>query len=907
MEAHESQPGSTLPEQYFRLFADYSHDWETWVTPDGKYLYSSPSAEQVTGYAGEDFVADSALLSRLVHPEDQAAFREHQAMTRQPEQAEIEFRIIHRDGTVRWIGHRCQGVLSESGELLGRRASNRDITPQKSLALEAEAQAAECEAIFGSIAEGVVVYNTDGTVRRTNEAAMVAQHLRQHPADKPFSERVQGMVILDEEGQPVPLDRLPSARALRGEVARLVVTHVLQPDGSWLWFETSSAPLRNQAGAMAGAVSSFRDITDRREQEERIATLAAEEEQRAAELDTVISSIADGVSISDAQGRLVRYNEAAGRMLRYEGYETASYEERERRCTYRRADGTEFASEDLPLSRSLRGETVTGELIEMVWPEGGSTWVTSSSAPLYDAQGNLTGVVLTNTDMTAMHGVQQELEEAYARLHTLFDTEIGGIGIGITNVQGDIISSNDYYLNLLGSSREELERGEARWIEATPPEWLSADEKATVQLRERGVCDPYEKEYVRPDGSRAPVLLVNAMIPGENNEVLTFVVDMTERKRTQDELKRHRDHLEELVTQRSAELSKSERKYRELVEGANSAILHWDLDGTIVFVNQYAERLFGYEPGELVGRNVKVLRPLTETSGRSLEGLSDAILADPAGFEKNENENITKDGRRLWMAWSNRRLVGEQGNLEGNMAIGSDRTAQHQAEQELEVNQRRLRAAAAELSTAEQRERQRLATLIHDEVTQTLGGLKMQLQHLRMQPEAAPVVGELGEAIRVAGEAVLQSRSVISELNPPVLSQFGLIETLRWWGSQLHEKHGLEVSVNPECDLAQIENATQVTLFQTIKELLQNTVKHAQATRATITVRGTDGGFEIEVVDDGVGFDPNSDEYKGQGGFGLFNTRERMAYLGGELRIDSAPGRGTRVTVSLPLPCTEST
>jgi PAS domain S-box-containing protein len=115
-----------------RIVADFTYDWEYWRSPDGPFLYVSPSCERITGYTREEFMQDPGLLSRIIHPEDRervtAHFRED--LCRQ-ELCELEFRIVRRDGQERWIGHACRLVLDEHGRSLGRRASDRDITERK--------------------------------------------------------------------------------------------------------------------------------------------------------------------------------------------------------------------------------------------------------------------------------------------------------------------------------------------------------------------------------------------------------------------------------------------------------------------------------------------------------------------------------------------------------------------------------------------------------------------------------------------------------------------------------------------------------------------------------------------------------------------------------------------------------
>lgn len=137
----------------------------------------------------------------------------------------------------------------------------------------------------------------------------------------------------------------------------------------------------------------------------------------------------------------------------------------------------------------------------------------------------------------------------------------------------------------------------------------------------------------------------------------------------------------------------SEEKYRLLVETANSVILRWDTDGNILFVNEYAKRFFGFSGEELIGKNVVgTIVPETESSGRDLALLMQAIRRDPDRFMDNENENITKDGRRIWIRWANKAIVDQQGRLAGILSVGNDITERKRAEEALRKSEERYRS-----------------------------------------------------------------------------------------------------------------------------------------------------------------------------------------------------------------------
>ncbi len=124
-------------EERFRLFADFTYDWETWRGTDGKYLYVSPSCERITGYQREEFISDPWFITKIVHPDDEEKLSKHLREESVHERVlHLDFRIISRKGEERWISHYCQAVYGKDGSWLGRRSSNRDITERKQIQTE---------------------------------------------------------------------------------------------------------------------------------------------------------------------------------------------------------------------------------------------------------------------------------------------------------------------------------------------------------------------------------------------------------------------------------------------------------------------------------------------------------------------------------------------------------------------------------------------------------------------------------------------------------------------------------------------------------------------------------------------------------------------------------------------------
>ncbi len=225
-----------------------------------------------------------------------------------------------------------------------------------------------------------------------------------------------------------------------------------------------------------------------------------------------------------------------------------------------------------------------------------------------------------------------------------------------------------------------------------------------------------------------------------------------------------------------------------------------------------------------------------------------------------------------------------------------ERTAQ------LQQQTRRLQHLASELTSAEGRERKRLAALLHDDLQQYLVacGMRLQMASDRLEPsEAAEAVDEARQMLQQALEA---SRNLTRELRPPVLYESGLVAALRWLAEEMQRRHGLRVQLEASQDPPLGDDA-KVMAYEFVRELLFNVVKHAKVDRARVRVHKQGGGVKLEVIDQGAGIAGElQDQTQTTDGIGLFSMRERLAAVGGTLELDTPAAGGTRAVIVLPTP-----
>ena len=360
---------------------------------------------------------------------------------------------------------------------------------------------------------------------------------------------------------------------------------------------------------------------------------------------------------------------------------------------------------------------------------------------------------------------------------------------------------------------------------------------------------------------------------------------------------------QELIKRKRAEdvLRETSSFLECLIRCANAPIIVWDPDFKITRFNNAFERLTGYEAGEVVGQDLCILFP-KQAREQALKKTGLAIRGEP--WESVEIPIRCKSGEVRIVLWNSANISSpDETSVLATIAQGIDITERKQAEIKLLDYQQQLQALASELSLTEERERRCLAMQLHDSIGQLLAFSKMRLttisQHANLPSNVSQAINETKEQIE---SAIKHTRTLISELSPPVLYELEFSDAIEWLTERTGAEHSIRVDVEVGSEAISPPENIRVVLFQATRELLANVVKHAQATHAKVTMRRKCDHVEIEVTDNGVGFDGASvDLHRNGSGFGLFNIRERLNLLGGNMQINSKPGGKSRITLIAPL------
>jgi signal transduction histidine kinase len=223
------------------------------------------------------------------------------------------------------------------------------------------------------------------------------------------------------------------------------------------------------------------------------------------------------------------------------------------------------------------------------------------------------------------------------------------------------------------------------------------------------------------------------------------------------------------------------------------------------------------------------------------------------------------------------------------------------AESELLCNRDRLRSLVSQVTLAEERERRRLALELHDRVGQGLAVVKLKLESIKqlsLTPAQAAKVDDLKDLLN---SIVKATRSLTSAISPPILYELDFGQSLGWLVEYFNRQFEIPIELSVSQKLIFLPESIRIMLFRCVQELLMNMIKHAKASSAKVSVEYENKVLQVEVSDNGIGFDADSSNHAPVDSecFGLFSIKERLEYAGGKMEIVSGPGKGTSVKLNI--------
>lgn len=626
-----------------------------------------------------------------------------------------------------------------------------------------------------------------------------------------------------------------------------------------------------------------------------------------------LASIADGVIVTDSQLALTLMNPAAEALT---GWSQAEGTSQRVEDLFRVIDGKSEEPVPNPAACAVQNLQAAGLPPDgvLIRRDGARIAIDARAAPICDATGKLSGAVMTIRDVSAAREVERATRQSEERLRTAL-------------VCSPVVVFNQD-LDLRYTWVNDARHGfpDSKVVGRTDADLMTRPDSARWSEVKRDVIESGV-------GTRVEI---SAAVEGQRR---TF--DLT--------VEPLRDREDKIVGVTCASIEITERKRDQaatarlaaIVESSEDAIVGKTLDGIILSWNPGAERLYQYEPDEIIGKSVAVLYPpdrmdefrqITEKLKRG-EAVpphdTERVRKDGSRIDMSVSISLVRDGlgrvvgassiarditQRKMLLEENKRLVEElqtaNEELEKRVAQRTNQLQAANKELEREIGERRqaneqLRQLSAHLQSAREEERTRVAREIHDELGQVLTVVKMDLSLLEQNLAERgnknlgnDLANQMHATSKLVDESIQKMRRIIQELRPGILDHLGLLAAIEWQAKEFQAHTGIECHLDAKEDEIKLDLDRTTAVFRIFQETLTNIARHAHATRVDIRLEKTDH-VTLEVQDNGVGIAQS--ELPNEKTFGILGMRERALEFGGEVEVHGEAGRGTTVRVRIPL------
>ena len=337
-------------------------------------------------------------------------------------------------------------------------------------------------------------------------------------------------------------------------------------------------------------------------------------------------------------------------------------------------------------------------------------------------------------------------------------------------------------------------------------------------------------------------------------------------------------------------LNESEIPYRMMVESMNEGAVTLIPDGTVFYCNGRFGEMIEMDCDKIVGMSfMSLLVPEQQDLFRT-------ILKKPGPHGTRAEFSLqAANGGGVPVQLSIYQLGQEE--MSGIAILATDISERMQSEE-------KIRSLASKLTLVEQEERHRISQVLHDDLQQRLFAIKAQLSFLsdffEKDKMSAVTYSELDQIQESLSEAIGITRNLSIDLNPVVLHGEGLAEAMTWLSFRMKEQYGLHIDLEARANLSDLDHHVRMLLFQAIRELLFNVVKHAGVLEAKVTLDEIDGRGRITVSDGGKGFDARATMEDVNVAHGLLVVKDRLNLLGCEMHVNSTPGEGTWIVIDVP-------
>ncbi len=820
-----------------------------------KFFLANSHMSEMLGYSNEELCN---LSINNIHPPESLPYvlEQFERQVRGEITVATDIPTVRKDGSILYTDINSYHLTWDGKECI--MGIFRDISERRKVEDSLRKSETELRALFNAMSDVILVLDSTGRylkIAPTNPALLY----------KPIEELLGKTIseVFPKQQAKFFLDYIHKTLETRQDHE---IEYKLKISDKEIWFAGTISPMSNDT-----VIWVARDITDRKVIEEVIRKSETDYKRLSSEFQALLDAIPDNLTLQSPELIIIWANKAAAQSLGKTTkdlighYCYSLWHERTEPC------------EPCPVQRSF----ITGkpENEEVVTPDG-RCW-DLRTVPIKEDNGNITSIVEVGRDITQRKIAENKLRQSEERFGIIFKTSPFAITL-TTMDEGRFIDANDSFLHLTGYKRDEVINSTIADLKI----WVNPDERTQMleNVHELGHLHNFEINYRTKSGEQRIALTSVTLIDiGGAKCLLAFFHDVTDRKRAE------------------KALQESESKFRTVADTSVAAIFIYQGD-KFIYMNPASEIITGFNRSELLSiRFWDIIHP------EFREQVKERGLARQRGEAvppRYEFKIIRKDGEVRWIDFGAGAI-----QLEGKPAalgIAFDITKRKQAEEQLGSSYKQMRQLIARVQAIREEEGRRIAREIHDELGQTLTGIKMDLSFLEENlsgkidlTNEPNVTSKIKSISNLADSAIQTVRKITTELRPAILDSMGLVAAIEWQAEDFEKRTGIRCSYSSQVENVELDRDQATAVFRILQESLTNITRHAKATKVKISIKREIKYLVLEIKDNGQGIAAN--ELNKINTFGILGMKERTAFLGGKFEIQGNPNHGTIIKVNIPL------